>query len=417
MVIISPAEWGATINYDDWNDEYTPDEGIALHHGGRLNYVAAQKPYNQAKEMAKLRQWEQYHLRKGWRGLAYGWAIGQTGTIYRIRGFNSYGAHLGDIDGDGISNNEEIIPVIWIASGHQHTPTPEFHESMEWLRKNVIEVRSLRATYLWGHKEVQADVSGTACPGPAGMQYVNDHRYVSIVEGTPIMGKSVGTQAQALSWAASRSAHERFLAVIPVYYEIAEELGVRADVAIAQSAKETRYGHFPNVVPASHHNWCGLKITKGGGNKDPDAHAKFSNDRVGVRAHLEHLHLYAKGRVVNTVDPRHFRSIAGVAPSVEALGGWWAKSPTYGTSIVNNFLNPLLAAIPKIFIPKEDDVGMVILSNNDQLDLQLFLRKLDDMNSSIAFVDYLIPWFREWRDFEPADFVGEPEDFPFDERF
>jgi N-acetylmuramoyl-L-alanine amidase len=181
------------------------------------------------------------------------------------------------------------------------------------------------------------------------MGYVNDHRLVGAnpvteVAMTPIMGVAEGSEAQALAWAGDRGAHQRFLDVIPVYYELAANLGVRADVAVAQSGKETRYGQYGGVVPPEFHNWCGLKTTSGGSNKDPNAHARFPSDRVGVQAHLEHLFLYAVRQVQNPVDPRHFASIAGVAPSVELLGGHWAPSATYGESIVNGYLKPLLGA-------------------------------------------------------------------------
>jgi len=176
MRVYAPSEWGATIDYDNWNDPFTPDDGIALHHGGSSDYPAAQPPYTTTKEIAQLRSWERYHLSKGWRGIAYGWAVGQTGNLYRLRGWNRYGAHLGDIDGDGIANNVEIVPIIWIASGLLHTMSPEAEAAIEWLRTNVIEPASPAATWLYGHKEIQP--KPTSCPGKGGMDYVTTHREV-----------------------------------------------------------------------------------------------------------------------------------------------------------------------------------------------------------------------------------------------
>lgn len=175
MRVYSPTEWGAQVNYDLWSDPFTPDDGVALHHGGSSNYAAAQAPYTFEKETALLRSWERYHLRKGWRGLAYGFGVAQSGRIYRIRGFNRYGAHLGDIDGDGIANNDEIIPIIWLASGNHHEVTPAADQAISWLRKDVLQVRSPDAIMLYGHKEIQLD-KPTACPGPGGMRYVTTHR-------------------------------------------------------------------------------------------------------------------------------------------------------------------------------------------------------------------------------------------------
>jgi N-acetylmuramoyl-L-alanine amidase len=173
---------------------------------------------------------------------------------------------------------------------------------------------------------------------------------------TPIMGDTVATANQAFKWAEAKGAHGRFVDVIRLYYQQAPQLGVRADVALAQSAKETRYGQYGGTVPPEYHNWCGLKTTKGGSNSDPSAHAQFPDDATGVRAHLEHLHLYAAGAVANPVDPRHFTRVAGTAHSVEALGGKWAPSSTYGNSIVDGFLTPLIETpAPEVFIVREGE--------------------------------------------------------------
>ncbi len=176
VTVLSPAEWGATVGYDNWNDPYTPDEGVVLHHGGGSNYEAGRTPFTREKEVRLLKVWERYHLSKGWRGLAYGWAVGQTGTVYRIRGWNRYGAHLGDVDGDGIANNEELIPIVWLLSGNHHDPGQLMQASTEWLRRTIIEPRAPGALWLSGHQEVQ--LSPTSCPGPKGMSYVRDHRYL-----------------------------------------------------------------------------------------------------------------------------------------------------------------------------------------------------------------------------------------------
>ena len=176
--VLSPKQWGAQIDYDTWNDPYTPDDGVALHHGGGANYPAGVFPhFSQAKEMELLRSWENYHLSKGWRGLAYGWAVGQTGTIYRARAFNTYGAHTGDLDGDGISNNKEIIPIVFLGSGLHHKLSPSAQNSIDWLRRYVIEPKAPKARFLYGHQELKG--TATTCPGPNLMAYVNAHRTLS----------------------------------------------------------------------------------------------------------------------------------------------------------------------------------------------------------------------------------------------
>jgi hypothetical protein len=169
----TPINWGAQVNYDLWTDTYTPDEGVALHHGGGSDYPAGNPPYSLEREMTQLRRWEAYHLNKGWRGLAYGWAIGQTGQVYRARGWGTYGAHLGDIDGDGISNNKEIIPIIFIGSGNHHHLSANAQFQLHNLRAWIL-THAPGSDYLYGHKEVQT--KPTACPGPNLMEYVRNNR-------------------------------------------------------------------------------------------------------------------------------------------------------------------------------------------------------------------------------------------------
>lgn len=148
------------------------------------------------------------------------------------------------------------------------------------------------------------------------------------------MGPARCTAAKAAAWARSRGAEHFWCNLTEIFWEEAWLVGVRADVAYAQACKETNFGRFGGVIDASFHNTCGLKTTEGGGNYDPDAHARFPDWRTGVRAHMHHLHLYAKGPLEPTPDPRHFASIAGTATSVEALSGRWAPSSTYHESIV-----------------------------------------------------------------------------------
>lgn len=172
---MSPKEWGAAVDYDKWKDLYTPDDAVALHHGGSGDYAAGKPPFSIDKEMAQLRSWEKLHMSppRNWRGLAYGWAVGQTGQIYRVRGWATYGAHTGDLDGDGIANNKEIVPIIFLGSGNHHDLSPAAEKAIEELRR-FIEASAPLATYLYGHQELKGTV--TSCPGPRLMTYVKEHR-------------------------------------------------------------------------------------------------------------------------------------------------------------------------------------------------------------------------------------------------
>ncbi len=178
---VAPVDWGAAVDYDKWRDRYTIDDAWAIHHGGGGDYTAARPPFSPAAEESQLRSWESYHLRRGWRGLAYGWAIGQTGATYRARGWNFYAAHRGDLDADGISNNSEVIPVLFILSGLRHSPSPAMLDAFENLREwGEAEIARSGTLRLYGHRELSA----TACPGPLVMEYVTTHRY-AVPPGEP----------------------------------------------------------------------------------------------------------------------------------------------------------------------------------------------------------------------------------------
>jgi len=155
--------------------------------------------------------------------------------------------------------------------------------------------------------------------------------------GKPILGQPTATILQMQEWARNKKATYDFIRLAGVFYVTAKKIGVNPIIAYAQSAKETGYGHFGGVIDASYHNTCGLKTTQGGDNYDANAHKRFSSWREGVRAHLDHLALYAGQDGypdLNSPDPRHFNSIKGTAFYVEDLGGKWAPSSTYGVDIV-----------------------------------------------------------------------------------
>lgn len=159
MIEKSPAQWGAKVDYDSWNDRPVPKDKIVVHYNGPELDDAFDGP---EAETEILRGWEQFHLAKKWRGVAYGWVIGMSGIVYRARGWNLYGAHTGDVDADGINENDEGIPVAFMIGEHQE-PTA----------KAIVAFRELRAVLqaddrtkysivpLYGHR----DISDTACPG------------------------------------------------------------------------------------------------------------------------------------------------------------------------------------------------------------------------------------------------------------
>lgn len=176
------------------------------------------------------------------------------------------------------------------------------------------------------------------------------------MSGTLILGAPVATVGQARAWAAAGAARNgahywqaTVVELVDTYYQVGAEEGVRADVALAQSAKETGFWSYAGAVRSEQWNLAGIGATGGGvpGESWPTL-------ADGVRGHIRRLRIYATpaGRVRAegiydlTVLKRPLpETYWGIAPTVEALGGRWAPSPAYGQSIVWTYLTPLLATL------------------------------------------------------------------------
>jgi N-acetylmuramoyl-L-alanine amidase len=156
------------------------------------------------------------------------------------------------------------------------------------------------------------------------------------------------TAKQAGEWAKSNGATDTFVELADLYWKYAPTHGnVNPAIAYVQAAKETGYGNFGGVLNDSYHNPCGMKTSVGGADNDPNAHQKFNTWDEGVQAHLDHLALYAGAGGYprsSTYDPRHFVTIKGTVVTVNALGGKWAPSITYGQEINKMYSDLLLSA-------------------------------------------------------------------------
>lgn len=169
------------------------------------------------------------------------------------------------------------------------------------------------------------------------VRYVEETKSSAPAQGAPIVTKATATVAQAKTWAKNNGATDLFISLAEIFWRIAVAVGINPVLVYAQSAKETGFGNFKGVLDDSFKNPCGLKTKAGGGNSDPNAHQRFATWEEGIEAQIDHLALYAGASgypKVGTPDPRHFPYLRGKAPTVEALGGNWAPSNTYGSSIV-----------------------------------------------------------------------------------
>lgn len=177
-----------------------------------------------------------------------------------------------------------------------------------------------------------------------------------------VLTKPTATKSQVMAFIANtKTAHPLCLAVVPMIYDKAVEVGINPVIAVAQSLKETGYFNFKGVLRPNHCNICGLKGSYGGGDYDPDAHKRFEYWEEGVAAFIDHLALYCgvkgypkysketelyykkKGIFYDinlykkngvTLDPRHFSYLLGTVKTVEDLSGKWCPSKDYGKEVI-----------------------------------------------------------------------------------
>lgn len=169
-----------------------------------------------------------------------------------------------------------------------------------------------------------------------------------------ILGKPTATLEQCKLWIKGiKTANKLAVDNIETLYKAAENNGINPVILIAQAMVETGYFNFGGVINASYHNTCGLKITKGGGDKAASAHMKFKSWKEGIQAHADHLALYAGAKKFpkyspncaadlnteyksngTTQDPRHFSYLYGKCKTVESLDGNWATGKDYSNKIL-----------------------------------------------------------------------------------
>ncbi len=117
------------------------------------------------------------------------------------------------------------------------------------------------------------------------------------------------------------------------YVQEAADENINSDVAFAQMCLETGYLRFGNLVQPSFHNYCGL------GAMDAEHPGEiFDTEKLGVRAHIQHLQAYAthEDEKLNNelIDPRYsWVHKTKYAQDIFGLTGTWATDPRYGEKI------------------------------------------------------------------------------------
>ena len=192
--IYADGELDSNFHWDKWVLHYGGGANRAGHHNWRERHGPVTQ--NQL-ETETLRIWQDWHIDgRGWRDIAYAYAIGQSGTIFRLRGENALGATRGDYEPDGIPENREGRAVVFILGGSQE-PTLEAYAAFARMWK-------VHPMPVIGHRDVFAHGAGgtdTQCPGEHIANYIDQEGYIVADHQHKIAPEALPRQWADSSWA------------------------------------------------------------------------------------------------------------------------------------------------------------------------------------------------------------------------
>jgi N-acetylmuramoyl-L-alanine amidase len=121
---------------------------------------------------------------------------------------------------------------------------------------------------------------------------------------------------------------------IPRFYrEEAEIEGVNHDLAFCQMCIETSFLRFGRGIEPEQNNFASLGTAIAGSN---GSGASFADQRLGVRAHIQHLKAYASNAPLfqPVIAPRFHLVARAIAPVLSELIGRWVIDPLYDRKIL-----------------------------------------------------------------------------------
>jgi hypothetical protein len=152
--------WGARSTDFDVDDPtfLSGVDYVAVHWGGGTSQIPADS------EDDRLRIWQRYHMdSRGYRDIAYNYAFGDSGLLYRCRGLNP-GGHVKcstDRDPEGRSYCLSSLGIVWV--GGSNDPDGPSEAAYDALARFI---NSLPGVTVKGHRTIkQENQSNTACPG------------------------------------------------------------------------------------------------------------------------------------------------------------------------------------------------------------------------------------------------------------
>ncbi len=163
---------------------------------------------------------------------------------------------------------------------------------------------------------------------------------IPIIKQTSIMGKgrlNAVTLADFLTKNNPKVSFTEAKKIARLYIEESITEGVNYDVAFSQMCLETGFLRYDGQVHSRQNNFCGLGVT-GNGTQG----LTFPTERIGIRAHIQHLKAYASTAALhNKVVDTRFRFVhRGSIKSINDLTGKWASDKQYGHKI-HSLLNRL----------------------------------------------------------------------------
>jgi hypothetical protein len=211
----------------------------------------------------------------------------------------------------------------------------------------VAELRAANARAAQARAHVTLSKSAIAL---ANAKLAAAGRPVKATTGTPlpnIMGPRALSAGELAGWYASTGFRANTTVPMPTlagyYVSNGTTVGLRGDIAFAQSIVETGYFTFPSggQLLGSDNNFAGI------GACDTCAHGwRFPDAQTGVAAQVQLLQAYATPKKFPT--PLVGRvSVAGCCSTWLALSGVWATATNYGYAILTVYKAMLDWAIPQ----------------------------------------------------------------------
>ena len=142
------------------------------------------------------------------------------------------------------------------------------------------------------------------------------------------IGHTAATHLSDFLTANNLEALEKFPNIAEIYVEEAKAEDINHDLAFAQMCLETRFLTFGGAILPEFNNFASL------GDRQAEW-AKFTNLRLGIRAHIQQLKAYASNDLLvqECVAPRFELVKRGIAPTMRQLSGRWSADGQYTIKI------------------------------------------------------------------------------------